>query len=124
MTANGAGSYAWTHVTIDINAYNVYIAFIAGHAGCERKGATTMPVVNIRNLPTEVHSRLRIRAARAGRSMEAEARAILTAVCMESERRRSPCVLPDWVAKLYAARRPRRVVESLIAERRREAATE
>jgi len=38
-------------------------------------------VLNIRNLPAEVHARLRVRAARGGRSMEAEARAILAAVC-------------------------------------------
>jgi plasmid stability protein len=83
-----------------------------------------MAVLNIRNLPTEVHARLRMRAARAGRSMEAEARAILTAACMQSEPRRPPSVLQDWVGELYATRRPRRVVESLIAERRREAAKE
>ena len=35
-----------------------------------------MPVLNIRNLATEVHARLRMRAALANRSMEAEARAI------------------------------------------------
>jgi plasmid stability protein len=56
--------------------------------------------------------------------MEAEARAILTAVCMESESRRPPSVLQDWVGELYATKKPRRVVESLIAERRREAAKE
>ena len=38
-----------------------------------------MATLNIRNLPDEVHRRLRVRAAEHGRSMEAEARAILTA---------------------------------------------
>ena len=33
---------------------------------------------NVRNLPAETHKALRIRAARNGRSMEAEVRAILT----------------------------------------------
>ena len=33
-----------------------------------------MAVLNIRNLPDEVHAKLRVRAAKAGRSMEAEAR--------------------------------------------------
>jgi plasmid stability protein len=75
-----------------------------------------MPVLNIRNLPAEVHARLRARAARAGRSMEAEARAILVAACMEEDSR--------WVAELYGAKKPRKVVESLIAERRRESAKE
>lgn len=83
-----------------------------------------MPVLTIRNLPADVHARLRVRAARAGRSMEAEARAILTVACMESESRRPASVLQDWVDELYAARRARKVVESLIAERRREAAKE
>ena len=83
-----------------------------------------MAVLNIRNLPTEVHARLRVRAARAGRSMEAEARAILTAVCLEGESRRPAPDLQHWVDELYAARRPRRVVEALITERRREGAKE
>jgi hypothetical protein len=56
--------------------------------------------------------------------MEAEARAILTAVCLESESRRPAAVLRDWVDELYAAKRPRRVVEALIAERRREGTKE
>ena len=41
-----------------------------------------MAVLNIRNLPDEVHVKLRVRAAKAGRSMEAEAREILTAVVL------------------------------------------
>ena len=36
-----------------------------------------MAAINIRNLPEETHRALRIRAASTGRSMEAEARAIL-----------------------------------------------
>ena len=36
-----------------------------------------MPVLTVRNLPDEVHRGLRIRAARHGRSTEAEVRAIL-----------------------------------------------
>ncbi len=36
-----------------------------------------MPVLTIRNVPDETKSRLRIRAAENGRSMEAEVRAIL-----------------------------------------------
>ncbi|MBI4734667.1 MAG: plasmid stabilization protein [candidate division NC10 bacterium] len=83
-----------------------------------------MPVLNIRNLPAGVHARLRMRAARAGRSMEAEARAILAAACMEDDARRPASVLQDWVGELYGAKKPRKVVESLIAERRREHAKE
>ena len=36
-----------------------------------------MPVLSIRNLPAETHRALKIRAARNGRSTEAEVRAIL-----------------------------------------------
>ena len=36
-----------------------------------------MPVLTVRNLPDEVHRGLRVRAARRGRSTEAEVRAIL-----------------------------------------------
>jgi plasmid stability protein len=83
-----------------------------------------MPVLNIRNLPPEVHAHLRVRAARAGRSMEAEARAILAAACMEGNVSRPARVLQDWVDEMYGAKKPRKVVESLIAERRRERAKE
>ena len=36
-----------------------------------------MPILTVRNLPEEVHRALRVRAARHGRSTEAEVRAIL-----------------------------------------------
>ncbi len=36
-----------------------------------------MPSITIRNVPEEIHRRLRIRAARHGRSMEAELRHVL-----------------------------------------------
>jgi antitoxin FitA len=39
-----------------------------------------MAILTIRNLPDEVHTKLRMRAAQAGRSMEAEVRAVLVAV--------------------------------------------
>jgi antitoxin FitA len=45
-----------------------------------------MGVLNIRNLPDEVYAGLRVRAAKAGRSMEAEARAILTGAVMAEEK--------------------------------------
>ena len=78
-----------------------------------------MAVLNIRKLPAEVHARLRVRAARGGRSMEAEARAILAAVCM-GDSRRPASALQDWVGELYGLKKPRKVVDALIAERRRE----
>src|SRR5437660_8722858 len=78
-----------------------------------------MAVLNIRNLPDQIRDRLRVRAAKAGRSMEAEARAILTNACDEPSQR-SALDLPAWVDQMYGARKPRKVVEDLIAERRRE----
>jgi plasmid stability protein len=43
----------------------------------------TVPAVSIRNLDDRVKERLRLRAARHGRSMEAEMRAILTEAVSE-----------------------------------------
>jgi plasmid stability protein len=43
-----------------------------------------MAALSIRNLDEEVQRRLKVRAARHGRSMEAEARAILTEAVRES----------------------------------------
>jgi plasmid stability protein len=83
-----------------------------------------MAILNIRNLPEEVHRRLRVRAAKAGRSMEAEARAILTATCSAEETRQPAPALQDWVDGLYGKRKPRKVAEALIAERRKESAKE
>jgi hypothetical protein len=81
-----------------------------------------MAALNVRNLPDEVHARLRIRAAKAGRSMEAEARAILTAVCTADGVTKTD--LQSWVNSLYGAKKPRKVVEALLTERRKESAKE
>jgi hypothetical protein len=83
-----------------------------------------MAVLNIRNLPDAIHAKLRMRAARAGRSMEAEARSILTEACMEGEKEWSASSLQDWVDDLYAGVKPGNVADGLIAERRQEAAGE
>jgi plasmid stability protein len=83
-----------------------------------------MAVLNIRNLPRKVHTRLRIRAAKANRSMEAEARAILTEACMKPNSSVSASALQEWVDHLYRNKKPRNVVDVLIAERRRESSRE
>ena len=83
-----------------------------------------MAVLNVRNLPEEIHVKLRVRAAKAGRSMEAEARAILTAVILKNQPPTSPVDLQKWVDQLYGDNKPKQVVETLIAARREEAATE
>jgi plasmid stability protein len=83
-----------------------------------------MAALTIRGLPDPVRAKLRLRAARAGRSMEAEVRAILTAACQDQEPRASAEELRKWVDKLYGRRRPRRVAARLLAQRRRESARE
>jgi plasmid stability protein len=83
-----------------------------------------MAVLNIRNLPRKVHMRLRVRAAKASRSMEAEARAILTEACMKPDPSVSARALQEWVDHLYGKKKPKNVVDVLIAERRRESARE
>lgn len=55
--------------------------------------------------------------------MEAEAREILTNVCREQPPAGAD-ELQSFVDKLYRAHKPRRVVEDLIEERRREAERE
>jgi hypothetical protein len=81
-----------------------------------------MTVLSIRNLPDEVHKQLKIRAAKAGRSVEAEARVILTAVVNQDLSLLRPTDLQAWVDQLYGDNKPVNVVDSLIAERRQEAA--
>lgn len=83
-----------------------------------------MAILNIRNLPEEVHARLRIRAAKAGRSMEAEAREIITAVVNQEDDTLSAAALQNWVDRLYGSQKPANVVGTLIAERRQDAAYE
>ena len=87
-----------------------------------------MAVLNIRNLADHIHAKLRVRAAKAGRSMEAEAREILTATCQGDD---ADCHaldftlnLPDWVDQLFGPSKPADVVDELIAERRLEASRE
>ncbi len=83
-----------------------------------------MASVTIRNLPDEVRARLRERAARAGRSMEAEIRRILVDASLSEDRDASSAGLQEWVDRLYKGRKPTGVVDDLIAERRREALRE
>ena len=91
-----------------------------------------MATLNIRNLPGDVHRRLRMRAAEHGRSMEAEARAILAEACSTERKSQADTAeatakatrLQAFVDKLYAGKKPKNVVGDLIAERRREASEE
>lgn len=84
-----------------------------------------MATLTIRNLPDNVREQLRLRAARKGRSTEAEARSLLTDAVMERSVEPRPTVR-ERVERLQAAFAPYRsangsVVDELIAERRIEA---
>lgn len=80
-----------------------------------------MATLSIRNLSDKIRSRLRIRAAKAGRSMEAEAREILAAACEGRRRGSGASELQAFVDELYQGARPESATDELIAERRREA---
>jgi plasmid stability protein len=84
-----------------------------------------MAVLSIRKLPDEVHARLRVRAAKAGRSMEAEARAILEAAMASEAGDKHPLrEFREQIDRLYGPNKPKHAVEELIAERRCEAERE
>jgi antitoxin FitA-like protein len=76
-----------------------------------------MPTLELRDLPDSTFVVLRDRAARNGRSIEAEAGTILSAACAPEDRTTAASTLPGWVAQLYGGNRPRAVVEDLIRER-------
>ena len=83
-----------------------------------------MANLNIRNLPEPVRAGLRLRAARKGHSMEAEARTILAeAVRGETGEAFDPELLQDFIAGLFKGKPPR-LTDELIRERRREARKE
>ena len=76
----------------------------------------TMATLNIRRLP---------RAAKAGRSMEAEARMILADAVGKPEPKPIDLAgLRAFMKRLYGGKLPSGVVDDLIAERRREAKRE
>jgi antitoxin FitA len=85
----------------------------------------TMATLNIRRLPEDVHAKLRVRAAKAGRSMEAEARIILTEAVEQPQPKPVDLAgLRAFMLRLYGGKLPTGVVDDLIAERRREARLE
>jgi len=83
-----------------------------------------MATLTIRNVPAELRDRLRIRAARHGRSMEAEVRALLARYVWEEDDSQGEEDVRDFVRDLYAGRTPQNTVEELIRERRMEAKRE
>jgi plasmid stability protein len=84
-----------------------------------------MATLNIRRLPEDVHAKLRVRAAKAGRSMEAEARMILAEAIRQPEPKPVDLAgLRAFMLRLYDGKLPTGVVDDLLAERRREARRE
>ncbi len=83
-----------------------------------------MAILNVRNLPDDVHRLLRLRAARAGRSTEAEARAILTEVCRAESGSVAPKELQELVDQMFPEGKPSGQVDLLLAQRRAEAIAE
>ena len=79
-----------------------------------------MAILNLRNFPDSIHKKLRIRAATHGRSMEAEAKAILIDVCGGGDTESTIDSLPGLISELYRGAPPENTVEELIAERRKE----
>jgi plasmid stability protein len=80
-----------------------------------------MAVLNIRGLSEDVLARLRKRAARKRRSVEAEARDIITRAVATEDVAAAVKRIQAYVDRFYRGRKPKRVVESLIAERRKAA---
>jgi plasmid stability protein len=83
-----------------------------------------MATLTIRNLPEKVRNRLRVRAAKRGVSMEAEARTILAEAVEASEGRQAITVseLQEWVAaNRKKVRGDKNDSIALIRDRRREA---
>jgi plasmid stability protein len=80
-----------------------------------------MATLNIRRLPEEAHAKLRVRAAKAGRSMEAKTRTILAEAV--EERQPKPvdlAALRAFMLRLYDGRLPTGVLDDFIHEGRRE----
>ena len=89
-----------------------------------------MAVLTIRNLPDEIRTRLRVRASRNGRSMEAEARAILSGAVnapASDEMPEALARLQNWIAQ-SSKKRPKAMgggkIESFLRDRRRSAIKE
>jgi plasmid stability protein len=79
-----------------------------------------MAVLNIRNLPDKVHAKLRMKAAKAGHSMEAEAREIIAAAFRRELPALSPKELQRAIAKIRGKKGSGSEVDDFLANRRRE----
>ena len=80
-----------------------------------------MATLTIRNLPDEVRDALRVRAAKAGRSMEAEARRLIQlmlSIAPETSVEERVQKIQAEVRDLFGGKLPSRGVDRFIAERR------
>lgn len=83
-----------------------------------------MPTLTIRNLPQEVYDRLRARAAENRRSMEAEARAVLSEAVEAARKERNAVTAAEALRNLQEIMKnvkPKRgdsLVDEFLAERR------
>ncbi len=66
-----------------------------------------MAILNIRNLPDDVHVKLRVRAAKHGKSMEAEARELLTNACRQGRQKNLLQVYATWSIHYMVATNPK-----------------
>ncbi len=80
-----------------------------------------MATLNIRGLSQDVHQEHRLRAARHGRSIEAEARSILSEVCRPSEPAVSAADLQRIVDEMFGSEKPMNMVDEFLRWRREEA---
>lgn len=80
-----------------------------------------MAVITIRKVSDEVYGRLRKRAKRKKRTVEAEVRDIIARAVAAEDVMEHVGRVQALVDELYQGRKPKRQVEALIAERRRAA---
>jgi plasmid stability protein len=80
-----------------------------------------MATLTIRNLPEDVYERLRARAAQHKRSMEAEARDIMSTAVRPSREAADEAIrrMQEMVARLPKKQRDQFTVDNFLAERRK-----
>src|SRR5262245_14046844 len=77
-----------------------------------------MATLKIHRLPEDVNAKLRVRAAKAGRSMEAEARLIRAEAVRQPEQKPVDlAALRAFMTRLYGGKLPSGVVDDFIAEK-------
>jgi antitoxin FitA len=84
-----------------------------------------MATLTVRNVPAKVHTALRIKAARNGRSVEAEVRELLATLLGETKVKpidpgKAFAKVRAQIRKAHGGKMPTGVVDSFLRERRRE----